>query len=205
MSIEIKNGKYTATVVCWGFTYRETKNGRQNQFAIELDIDADGEEYAPTRFTHFVGLDNEKGVEILDKQLASCGWTGDDYSKIELDTTRKVRVTIENDGEYGPKVKYIDPLDSMGGGLIARKKLDEREQASLIAKLNARAKSRPASGGTPAPTQSRPAPAQAPKPAAPRPAQAKPPAPKQPAAAAAADENSDWGFGSEGGSEGIPF
>ena len=196
-----KDGSYTAKIVCWG--YVKDKKGN-DQFAIEFDIDEHGEEYAPTRFTHFQNLSTDTGQDILEKQLRACGWVGDDWGDVQLNVDLKVRVKVLND-DYGTKIKYIDPLS--GGGIIDRKRMGERDQAALVARLNARAKSRPASGGTPAPTQSRPVPAQAQaaKPAAPRPAQAKPPAPKQPAAAPSADENSDWGFGSEGGSEGIPF
>lgn len=203
MTINIKDGRYSAKVVCWGFT--KTDKGA-DQFAIEFDVDADGPEYAPTKLTHFIGLQSDKSLEIFDKHLAACGWKGTDYNAIELDTNTPVSLNIQND-DYGPKVKFIDPVGG-AGGLIERKRMSERDQASLVAKLNARAKSRPATGapaGTPAPTQARPAAAaSAPqKPAAPRPtAAAKPPAPK--AAPAPADENSDWGLdGDDSGA--IPF
>ena len=190
MDIEIQNGRYTAKVVCWGFT--KTDKG-SDQFAIEFDIDVHGPEVAPTRFTHFIGLSSEMGVDILDKQLAVCGWKGGDYGAIQLDTKTPVSLKIEND-DYGPKVKFIDPVN--GGGLIERKRMNDNDQRALIAKLNARAKSRPATGApasaaaTPRPAASASAKPAATKPRAPAPA----PAPKTQPAQPNGDANADWGF-----------
>lgn len=208
MSTEIANGRYTAKVVCWGFT--KTEKG-SDQFAIEFDIDVHGSEYAPTRHTHFIGLQSDKGLEILDKHLAACGWKGDDYGSIELDTNTPVSLKIEND-DYGPKVKFVDPVGG-GGGLVERKRMNENDQRAVVAKLNARRKSQPASarpatsGGQP-PKPTAPAASAAPRPAAPTKPQApRAAAPKQ-AAPPKEDTNSDWGFegsGDQDGGSSIPF
>jgi hypothetical protein len=202
MSIEIADGRYTAKVICWGFT--KTDKGSE-QFAIEFAVNTHGEEYAPTTLTHFVGLSSDKGVEILDKQLAACGWKGGDYGSIELDTNTPVSLKIEND-DYGPKVKFVDPVNGTGG-LIERKRMNERDQAALIAKLNARAKTRPAPQGG-APTARTAAPAAPAAPSAPKPPPPRAPAPR-PAAPKAAEPSSDWGFDGGGGpgvgDDNVPF
>lgn len=195
-NINLPDDYYIARPTAWGYT--KSRNGYE-QFAIEFSIRFD--DGGSIEMTHFIGIQNEKGQEIMEKSCRTCGWTGSDFGAIELDVNADVRLKIEKDGEYGSKIKFIDPVDgARGGGLIARQRMQASEQASLVAKLNARAKTRPAA----APSAAAPArPATAATNARPAPSQNTRPASNARPAPAAAPK-SDWFPGGEGDADGGP-
>lgn len=147
MSIEIAEGYYEGTPVCGGFI--RTKNGH-DQFAIAVLVHReDGSTFEMTKFS---GFDGEM-LEWLVRDLRTCGWAGDDINEVELDTTIRVRVRIVIDGEYGPKLKSIFPLDGAGSGaLIKKQAMPEDRKKIIAAKLNQQIKALAAAGKDAKPT-----------------------------------------------------
>lgn len=150
MGIDLQPGKYTGKPTCWGFT--TTKNGYE-QFAIEFAIevhDADGV-VSVVHATKFGGMEGE-GFEYTVQNLRTCGWTGTDFNDVQLDTTKAVRLIVEDKGTgYGAEIKSVYPLDSGGGVLIKKQAMAEDKKRELAARLNARLAQLPATPGAATP------------------------------------------------------
>lgn len=131
---QLADDYYDAKPVCWGFT--ETKSGVP-QYAIEFDVTAfseAGPETVPV--IHKQGFGNEKGLEILTEQLRTCGWKGSDFNAIELDKDTVVRIKIEQDPQYGTKVKGVYAKN--GSSAVQRYALADDKRKAVAAELNER-------------------------------------------------------------------
>lgn len=131
---QLADDYYDAKPVCWGFT--ETKSGVP-QYAIEFDVTAFSEAGPETvTVIHKQGFGNEKGLEILTEQLRTCGWKGSDFNAIELDKDTAVRIKIEQDPQYGTKVKGVYAKN--GSSAVQRFALAEDKRKAVAAELNER-------------------------------------------------------------------
>lgn len=131
---QLADDYYDAKPVCWGFT--ETKSGVP-QYAIEFDVTAFSEAGPETvSVIHKQGFGNEKGLEILTEQLRTCGWKGSDFNAIELDKDTAVRIKIEQDPQYGTKVKGVYAKN--GSSAVQRFALAEDKRKAVAAELNER-------------------------------------------------------------------
>lgn len=131
---QLADDYYDAKPVCWGFT--KTKNDVP-QYAIEFEVTVFSEAGPETvSVLHKQGFANEKGFEILTEQLRTCGWTGSDFNTIELDKDTAVRIKIEQDQQYGTKVKGVYPKNNSSA--VQRYALDDDKKKAVAAELNER-------------------------------------------------------------------
>ena len=105
----------------------ETSTGKE-QVWIEFQLGSDG------GTIRWYGYCTDKAIGITTKALRACGWKGDDVTKLDGISDNEVELVVINDGDWGPKVNWINELGpgrSAAMGDVAKKSLRERVAARM--------------------------------------------------------------------------
>lgn len=143
----IPEGYYQAKPTASGFI---TTRNDHAQYAIECEI-TEGD-HAGRRLTKFQGVESDEGMEYAIRDLRTCGWTGTDVVKAEVDPNVVVRIRVVHEhynGETKAKLKSIFPLDGAPGLLIQKQAMDDKRKREIAARMNAFVGAVDASAGKP--------------------------------------------------------